>query len=91
MLLVREESQMLYLVGLGLGDARDITVRGLEVVRAAHIVFLESYTSILAVDKTELVSGVDTWYCPHVVLAGYNVQRVINVVTTCRRSSMAVR
>ena len=47
---------MLYLVGLGLGDARDITVKGLEVVRAAHTVFLESYTSILAVDKAALVS-----------------------------------
>lgn len=47
---------MLYLVGLGLGDARDITVRGLEVVRAAHSVFLESYTSILTVDRGALVS-----------------------------------
>lgn len=47
---------MLYLVGLGLGDARDITVRGLEIVRAAHSVFLESYTSILTVDRAALVS-----------------------------------
>lgn len=47
---------MLYLVGLGLGDAKDITVKGLEIVRAAHTVFLESYTSILSVDKAALVS-----------------------------------
>ena len=46
---------MLYLVGLGLGDARDITVRGLEVVKSARKVFLESYTSLLVVDKSELV------------------------------------
>jgi len=45
---------MLYLVGLGLGDARDITVKGLEVVRNAAHVFLEAYTSILTVGKEEL-------------------------------------
>ena len=46
---------MLYLVGLGLGDAKDITVRGLEVVRTADRVYLEAYTSILTVGKEELV------------------------------------
>ncbi|KAG7265180.1 hypothetical protein CRUP_030294 [Coryphaenoides rupestris] len=38
---------MLYLVGLGLGDAKDITVKGLEVVRSCSRVYLEAYTSIL--------------------------------------------
>lgn len=38
---------MLYFVGLGLGDELDITVRGLEVVRACHSVYLEAYTSLL--------------------------------------------
>jgi len=46
---------MLWLVGLGLGDEKDITVRGLEVVRAAERVYLEAYTSILGVDQTRLV------------------------------------
>ncbi|ESO98898.1 hypothetical protein LOTGIDRAFT_213693 [Lottia gigantea] len=40
---------MLYLVGLGLGDAKDITVKGLEVVKSANRVYLEAYTSILTV------------------------------------------
>ncbi len=48
---------MLYLVGLGLGDATDITVRGLEVVRRASRVYLEAYTSILTVGKEALVTG----------------------------------
>jgi diphthine synthase len=39
---------MLSLVGLGLGDERDITVRGLETVKKADTVFLESYTAILS-------------------------------------------
>lgn len=38
---------MFTLVGLGLGDVKDITVRGLEAVRAADKVFLEAYTSFL--------------------------------------------
>lgn len=47
---------MLYLVGLGLADETDITIKGLEVVRKAERVYLEAYTSILLVDKERLVS-----------------------------------
>ena len=47
---------MLYLIGLGLGDAKDITVKGLEIIKSAKQVFLESYTSILSVGKEALVS-----------------------------------
>ncbi|VVC91495.1 unnamed protein product [Leptidea sinapis] len=36
-------------VGLGLGDAKDITVRGLEIVKKCNKVLLEAYTSILTV------------------------------------------
>ena len=45
---------MLYFVGLGLGDAKDITVRGLEIVQRCEKVFLEHYTSILTVGQEEL-------------------------------------
>lgn len=46
---------MLYLIGLGLGDPKDITVKGLELVKKADQVFLEAYTSILTVGKDALV------------------------------------
>lgn len=49
-------SKMLYLVGLGLSDETDITVKGLEIVKKASRVYLEAYTSILLVDQTVLVS-----------------------------------
>ena len=52
---VETSRSMLYLVGLGLCDATDITVKGLEVVRRAERVYLEAYTSILTVGKEELV------------------------------------
>ena len=48
---------MLHLVGLGLADETDITVRGLEIVKRAERVYLEAYTAILLVDKAKLVSG----------------------------------
>jgi len=47
--------KMLYLVGLGLSDETDITVKGLEIVKKASRVYLEAYTSILLVDQTLLV------------------------------------
>lgn len=49
---------MLYLVGLGLSDETDITVKGLDVVKKASRVYLEAYTSILLVDQSVLVSVV---------------------------------
>ncbi|XP_066590625.1 diphthine methyl ester synthase [Prorops nasuta] len=45
---------MLYLIGLGLGDAKDITVKGLEIVKKCGRVYLESYTSILTIGKENL-------------------------------------
>ncbi|KAL6860224.1 diphthine synthase [Amphichorda felina] len=45
---------MLYLVGLGLSDETDITVKGLEVAKTASRVYLEAYTSILLVNQSVL-------------------------------------
>lgn len=45
---------VLYLVGLGLGDHKDITVKGLECVKSCSKIFLEYYTSVLGVDKSIL-------------------------------------
>ncbi|KAK3323746.1 Diphthine synthase [Cercophora scortea] len=56
---------MLYLVGLGLSDETDITVKGLEVVKKASRVYLEAYTSILLVDRTVL----EAYYGRSIVVA----------------------
>lgn len=45
---------VLYLIGLGLGDEDDITVKGLKIVQSADLVVLEAYTSVLGVDKNRL-------------------------------------
>ena len=50
---------MLYIVGLGLTDEKDISVNGLEIVKKADQVYLEAYTAILLVEKEQLVSRTD--------------------------------
>ena len=56
---------MLYFIGLGLGDAKDISVKGLEIIKTCERVYLESYTSILTCGKKQL----EEFYDREVVLA----------------------
>ena len=42
------------MVGLGLGDEDDITVKGLKIVQKCDIVVLEAYTSVLGINKERL-------------------------------------
>ncbi len=44
----------LYLIGLGLFDAKDISIRGLEIVRSCDLIYLEGYTSLLSCSLSEL-------------------------------------
>lgn len=46
---------MLYLIGLGLADETDVTVKGLELIKKVGRVYIEAYTSILLVDTEKLV------------------------------------
>lgn len=52
---------MLYLVGLGLHDEKDVTVRGMEAIKGSDRVYLEAYTSILGVGKERLVRVCLSW------------------------------
>ncbi|EGO03501.1 hypothetical protein SERLA73DRAFT_175009 [Serpula lacrymans var. lacrymans S7.3] len=56
---------MFYVIGLGLCDEKDITVRGLEAIKSSSRVYLEAYTSILMVDKSRL----EAFYGKPVILA----------------------
>ena len=44
----------LYLIGIGLGDEKDITLKGLEAVKQCDKIYLENYTSILECDVKKL-------------------------------------
>lgn len=55
-----EASRMLTLVGLGIWDEKDISVRGLEALKEAEIVFAERYThfgSEKTIENLEKISG----------------------------------
>jgi diphthine synthase len=55
----------LYMVGIGLWDAKDISVRGLETVKRCTKVYLEIYTSRLGSSIAEL----ESLYGKHVIAA----------------------
>jgi len=56
---------MLYVVGLGLGNERDVTLRGLDAIASCERVYLEAYTSVLGVSKERLEAlyGKDVTLC----------------------------
>lgn len=45
---------VLFMIGLGLGDEKDITVKGLEAIKKCKHVFLEHYTAIIGVPVDRL-------------------------------------
>ncbi len=45
---------MLNLIGIGLNDEKDITLKGLELVKDSDYVYLENYTSVLQCSKEDL-------------------------------------
>lgn len=60
---------VLYVIGLGLSDEKDITIRGLEAVKKCNRLFLEYYTSVLGVDTSRL----EEIYGKPVILADRNM------------------
>ena len=56
---------VLYLIGLGLSSEKDISVRGLELIKQSDYVYMEFYTSILTID-TETLSK---YYGKEIILA----------------------
>lgn len=57
---------MFYVVGLGLGDVKDITVKGLEIVKKCDRVYLEAYTSILIDD---MIDKMKSFYAKDIIIA----------------------
>ncbi len=56
---------MLYFIGLGLNDEKDISVKGLEAVKKCDVLYLEHYTSILSCQKEAL----EAFYNKKIILA----------------------
>jgi len=43
-----------YIIGLGLGDPEDISVKALKVIQSCKEVYLEYYTSVMSTSNQEL-------------------------------------
>jgi len=56
---------MLNLIGIGLSDEKDITLKGLELIRNSDFVYLENYTSVLQCD----FSALEKLYNKKIILA----------------------
>ncbi|MDD3175609.1 MAG: diphthine synthase [Candidatus Nanoarchaeia archaeon] len=59
----------LYLIGIGLNDEKDITIRGLETIQKCDEVYLEHYTSILSIGKEKL----EKFYQKEIFIADRNL------------------
>jgi len=59
----------LYLIGIGLNDEKDITVKGLEAVKKSDEVYLENYTSKLSCSKEKL----EEYYGKKIILANREI------------------
>ena len=55
----------LHLIGIGLSTEKDITVRGLEIVKRCDKIYLENYTSLLQCSKEDL----EKFYGKEIILA----------------------
>ncbi|KAH0085450.1 hypothetical protein KCU86_g14867, partial [Aureobasidium melanogenum] len=56
---------MFYAIGLGLADEKDVSVKGLEIIKRAERVYLEAYTAVLLVEKEVL----EAYYGREVIIA----------------------
>ncbi len=56
---------VLFVIGLGLGDEKDVTLRGFEAIKSCSKCYLEYYTSILGIDSKKL----ENFYQVPIVLA----------------------
>lgn len=67
---------MLYIIGLGLGDERDITLRGLDAIKKCSKLYMEAYTSLLSFGISS--NGVST-----LVLLSFNSNYCIFMSLSC--------
>ena len=56
---------VLYLIGLGLCNEKDITIKGLEFIKQSDYIYMEYYTSILGIDSSKL----EEYYGKKIILA----------------------
>lgn len=77
----------LYLIGLGLGDQKDISLKGLEIIKRCSRVYLENYTSLLQCP----ISSLEKLYGKKITLAARETceQGAEKIVEEAKRTGVA--
>ncbi|MBS3116833.1 diphthine synthase [Candidatus Woesearchaeota archaeon] len=77
----------LYLIGLGLADQKDISVKGLEIVKSADFIYLENYTSVLQCSKEDL----EQFYNQKIILADreFTEQKTKEIIQQAKTKKVA--
>lgn len=79
---------MLYLVGIGLCNEKDITLKGLEAVKKCDIVYLEGYTSVLCNAKKE---NLERFYRKKIIIADREfVEEGTEILDNAKKSNVAL-
>ena len=77
----------LYLIGLGLADQNDITLKALNIIKTCDIIYLENYTSLLQCTKEDL----EKLYQKPILLANRNLTENFEekIVTEAKTKNVA--
>ncbi|XP_023547198.1 probable diphthine methyl ester synthase [Cucurbita pepo subsp. pepo] len=83
---------MLFIIGLGLGDEKDITLRGLECVRKCEKVYMEAYTSLLSFGlASDGISSLEKLYGKTITVADREMveEKADQILSEARTSDVA--
>ncbi|PIA55516.1 hypothetical protein AQUCO_00700071v1 [Aquilegia coerulea] len=83
---------MLYIIGLGLGDEKDITVKGLEAIKICDKVYIEAYTSLLSFGiSSNGLSTLEEMYGKPLIVADREMveERSDDIFSEARESNVA--
>ncbi|KAG9445177.1 hypothetical protein H6P81_016517 [Aristolochia fimbriata] len=87
-----KERKMLYIVGLGLGNEKDITLRGLETVQSCDKVYMEAYTSLLSFGLSpDGLSALEDLYGRSIIVADREMveEKADSILSEASRSDVA--
>ena len=78
----------LYLIGLGLGDKKDISLKGLEIIKKCDFIYLENYTSLFQSTKEEL----EEFYGKKIILANRELmeEKTDQIIEQAKKKNVAV-
>ncbi|MCL7032866.1 hypothetical protein MKW94_005118, partial [Papaver nudicaule] len=83
---------MLYVIGLGLGDEKDITLKGLEAVKICDKVYIEAYTSLLSFGlSSNGLSSLEELYGKSLIVADREMveEKADDILSQARESNVA--